>query len=420
VRNAPGLEPTDTTDAPALQLRYELDVYGKRGITLARGRGSRLWDDEGREYIDCMSGHGAFNLGHSDPRLLDALCHQAGKLMAASGAFHHPERARLMKRLVELAPGSLSRAFFCNSGTEAIEAALKFARVATGRTSMVSFKRSFHGRTMGAMSASFQPKYHEMFAPVVPGVRFLPFNDVESLDYGLGDDVACVVLELVQGEGGVHVARPDFVEALARLSSERGILLVVDEVQTAFGRTGALFACEHYRLEPDLLVLAKSIAGGFPMGAVLVGDRIDVPVGAHGSTFGGNPLACAVANRMLDCLLEDAIPERARRLGAPWLDRLRRIPSPLVEEVRGLGLMAGLQLGTKVAPVLEALAHSGVLALAAGPKVLRLLPPLVVDEDDLERVAIAIEDVLSRSPRPVEEEGPLLARSDTRTRGTLP
>jgi [amino-group carrier protein]-gamma-(L-lysyl/L-ornithyl)-L-glutamate aminotransferase len=398
MRDAIGL---DSESASTLQSRYELDVYGKRGQTLVRGRGAHLWDAEGREYIDCMSGHGAFNLGHSDPRLLEALFAQARELMGASGAFHHRERARLMSRLVELSPGSLSRAFFCNSGTEATEAALKFARVSTGRTSFVAFKRSFHGRTFGAMSASFQPKSHEMFAPVVPGVRFLPFNDTESLEAGLGDDVACVLLELVQGEGGVHVARADFVDALARICSERGILLAVDEVQTGFGRTGALFACEHYRLEPDLLVLAKSIAGGFPMGAVLAGDRIRVPVGAHGSTFGGNPVACAVANRVLDCLIEDELPERARRLGALWLDQLRHrlLPAPLVEEVRGVGLMVGIQLRTKVAPLLEALAEAGTLALAAGPKVLRLLPPLVIDERDLEEVAAEIEAAVARLDR---------------------
>ena len=317
MRDALGLDPVDTA---SLQSRYELDVYGKRGLTLVRGKGARLWDEEGREYIDCMSGHGAFNLGHSDPRLLEALFDQARELMGASGAFHHPQKARLMSRLLELAPQSLSRVFFCNSGTEAIEAALKFARVSTGRTSFVAFKRSFHGRTFGAMSATFHPRYHEMFAPVVPGVRFLPFNDTESLESGLGEDVACVLLELVQGEGGIHVARADFVDAIARLCHERGILLAVDEVQTGFGRTGTFFACEHYRLEPDS-ARAREVDRRRLSHGRRSRQRSDseVPVGAHGSTFGGNPLACAVANRVLDCLLEDGIPERTRRRGADWL-----------------------------------------------------------------------------------------------------
>jgi len=389
-------------DARSLQDRSELDVYGKRGITLVRGRGSRLWDDEGREYIDCMSGHGALNLGHAHKDILEALNAQAAELMCATGAFYHKEKARLMSRLVELAPRSLRRVFFCNSGTESVEAALKLGRLSTGRSAIVSFKRSFHGRTFGAMSASFQPKHHEMFAPVLEGVRFAPYNAVDSLDRDLTEDVGCVLLELVQGEGGVHPADPRFVATVARLCAERGILLAVDEVQTGFGRTGRLFACQHFGLEPDMLSLAKSIAGGFPMGALLTSDRIQAPVGSHGSTFGGNPLACAVANRVLDRLLEDALPERACEEGRKWLARLRRIESPVIEEVRGLGLMVGIQLRDRVAPYLEALARSGVLALAAGPKVLRLLPSLTIDARDLETVAVVLEKILAEG-RPRED-----------------
>ncbi len=275
-----------------------------------------------------------------------------------------------MSRLVELSPRSLTRVFLCNSGTEAVEAALKLARLATGRGGIVSFKRSFHGRTFGAMSASFQPKHHEMFAPVLPGVTFGAYNGIDGLDALLTEAVGCVVLELVQGEGGVHPAEPRFVAEVAKLAAERGILVAVDEVQTGFGRTGRLFACEHFGLEPDLLCLAKSIAGGFPMGALLVSDRIRAAVGSHGSTFGGNPLACALANRVLDCLLDEALPERALEMGRRWLARLRRIDSSVVKEIRGMGLMIGIELDRKVAPYLEALAAEGVLALAAGPKVL--------------------------------------------------
>ena len=385
---------TSAVHARSLQERYELDVYGKRGITLVRGRGARLWDDEGREYIDCMSGHGALNLGHSHPALLETLSAQAAELACATGAFFHPEKARLMSRLVELSPRSLTRVFLCNSGSEAVEAALKLARLATGRGGIASFKRSFHGRTFGAMSASFQPKHHEMFAPVLPGVTFGAYNAIDRLDALLTEAVGCVVLELVQGEGGVHPAEPRFVAEVAKLAAERGILVVVDEVQTGFGRTGRLFACEHFGLEPDLLCLAKSIAGGFPMGALLVSDRIRAAVGSHGSTFGGNPLACALANRVLDCLLDEALPERALEMGRTWRARLRRIDSTVVKEIRGMGLMIGIELDRKVAPYLEALAGEGVLALAAGPKVLRLLPPLNIEPGDLEKVTEALERTL--------------------------
>jgi acetylornithine/succinyldiaminopimelate/putrescine aminotransferase len=315
--------------------------------------------------------------------------------MVSTGAFYHPEKARLMERLVALAPKSLRRVFLCNSGTESIEAALKLARVSTGRSAVVSFKRSFHGRTFGAMSASFQPKYHEMFAPLLPGVRFLPFNNVEALDEVLLDDVACVVLELVQGEGGVYVAEGRFVEKVASLCAERGILLVVDEVQTGFGRTGRLFACEHFGLAPDILCLAKSIAGGFPMGAVLASERISAPVGAHGSTFGGNPVACALANETLDCLFDESLVEASRDKGSYWISRLREIQSPIVREVRGLGLMIGIELRTRVKPTLDSLMREGVMALAAGPKVLRLLPPLGIESRDLDTITDILERVLS-------------------------
>jgi predicted acetylornithine/succinylornithine family transaminase len=395
---------TTSVDARSLQERYELDVYGKRGITLVRGRGARLWDDEGREYIDCIGGHGALNLGHAHPALLEAMQAQAAELMFAPGAFYHEERARLMARLVEHAPRSLKRVFLCNSGTESVEAALKLARLSTGKSGVLSFKRSFHGRTFGALSASFQPKQHEMFAPLLPGTRFAPFNDVDALGPALTEDVGCVLLELVQGEGGVHVAEAPFVREVARLCAERGVLLAVDEVQTGFGRTGRLFACEHFGLEPDLLCLAKSIAGGFPMGALLASDRIRAVVGSHGSTFGGNPVGCAIANRVLDCLLEGRLPEKALEEGREWLLRLRRIESPLVEEVRGLGLLIGIQLRVKAQPYIEALARKGVLALLGGPKVIRLLPPLILESEDFETVAQALEKTLLESTREVDHD----------------
>ena len=303
-----------------------------------------------------------------------------------------------MERLVELAPPGLERVFLCNSGTEAIEAALKLARLATGRTRFLAFKRSFHGRSFGAMSVSFKPEHHRLFAPVVPDVGFLSFNAVDGLEAALTEDVAAVVLELVQGEGGVHVAEPPFVAELAGRCRERGILLVVDEVQTGFGRTGTLFACERYELRPDVLCLAKTLGGGLPMGAVLVSGRVEAPVGVHGSTFGGNPLACAVANRVLDLLTEaEVLPEAAARAGR-FLERLRRIDAPAIEEVRGLGLLIGVQLRERAAPYLRALTDRGVLALAAGPKVLRFLPPLVMPELDLHRVAETLEDVLESAP----------------------
>lgn len=359
---------------------YELDVYGKRGITLVRGQGVRLWDDEGRDYIDCMSAHGAAILGHAHPIVLDALACQAGLLASAPGAFHHPEKTRLIERLAELAPRGLVRVFLCNSGTEAIEAALKLARASTRRSKIVAAKRGFHGRSFGAMSATFGPKQHALFAPVVPDVDFVAYNKIDALEEMLDESVAALVLELVQGEGGVHLAEPDYIARASELCRRHGALLIIDEVQTGFGRTGRLFACEHYGLSPDILCLAKGIAAGFPMGAIVARDGLEFPPGTHGSTFGGNPLACAVANAVLDVVTADGFLAQVEANGEYLRNLLRG-------EVRGVGLMTGIELSERARPYLDRFAEENVLALTAGKKVVRFLPPLIVSRDDLAEVA---------------------------------
>lgn len=365
---------------------YELDVYGKRGITLVRGQGTRLFDDAGHEYLDCMSSHGAAILGHAHPAIVEALLRQASELWSAPGAFHHPQKTRLMERLAELTPPGLARTFLCNSGTESIEAALKLARASTGRSKIAAAKRGFHGRSFGAMSATFGPKQHAVFAPVVPDVDFVAYNKSAGLDDALDDRVAALVLELVQGEGGVHVAAREFVDRAAALCRERGVLLIVDEVQTGFGRTGRLFACEHYELKPDILCLAKGIAAGFPMGAIVVREGLEFPPGTHGSTFGGNPLACAVANTVLDVVTADGFLRDVRARGD-------LLASVLEGEVRSLGLMVGIDLGEPARPYLERLAERGILALTAGKKVLRLLPPLIISGEEIERAAEAVNSL---------------------------
>src|SRR5205085_9254985 len=286
----------------------------------------------------------------------------------------------------------------CNSGTEAVEGALKFARLATGRTGIVATLRGFHGRTMGALSATWEPHYREPFAPLVPAVSHIRFNDLAAAEEAISEETAAVIIELVQGEGGVHIATEEYVHGLARLCSERGALLIIDEVQTAFGRTGRFLACNHYDLQPDILCLAKSLGGGIPMGAVCLGPRVvesgRIARGVHGSTFGGNPLACAAALATLDILEQEALPERAAMLGEHALERLRAFHSPFVREVRGRGLLIGIELSRRAQPYLEALLERGVLALPAGPNVIRLLPPLVITEDQLEHVLDAVEEVL--------------------------
>ena len=378
-----------------LQRRYEFDVYPKRDVVLVRGEGARVWDDAGREYIDCVAGHGVANLGHCHPKVVEAVAEQAQRLMICSGVFYNDVKARLLERLVGIAPGGLTRAYLCNSGAETIEAAIKFARFTTGKHELVCAMRGFHGRTMGALSATFTREYREPFVPVVEGFRFAPFNNFAKLEAQVGDDTAAVLLEVVQGEGGVNLGKAEFFSQVGELCRDRGVLLVIDEVQTGFCRTGKMFACEHFGLEPDILCLAKAMAGGLPMGAVVCSDKVTPPVGRHGSTFGGNPLACAASLAAIDAMVEERLDQAAAEKGAYLRERLEASELPKVRELRQLGLMIGIELKEKSQPYLVRLMERGVLALPAGATVLRLLPPLTITRAELDTVAEALVEVLS-------------------------
>jgi len=378
------------------QARVELDVYGKRGLALVRGEGARVWDAEGREYLDCIGGHGALNLGHAHPALVAALRRQAEGLWHAPGSYATPARTRFTERLVAALPPSLDRVFLCNSGTESVEAALKIARVRTGRAGFVAAVRGFHGRTMGALSVTSEPRYREPFEPLLADVRRVPYNRADALAEAVDASVAALILEPVQGEGGVHPGDPLFFRAAREACDRTGALLVLDEVQTGFGRTGALFAFERLGVVPDVLCMAKSIAGGLPLGAVAVRAGISLPVGSHGTTFGGSPLACAVAEATLDVLADGTLLADVEPKGRLLAERVRAAGLEVVREVRQVGLMIGIQLRTQVRPYLQALQDEGVLALAAGSTVLRLLPPLVISTDEVATVAEEVVRVLGR------------------------
>ena len=378
--------------------RYGIQLYPSRGIALVRGEGAWVEDDQGRRYVDCVAGIGVANVGHANPAVAAAVAEQARRLTVCPGIFGNDQRAALMEKLVSLAPPGLERAFLCNSGAEAVEAALKFARAATGRAMVVSAMRGFHGRTMGALSATFKESYRRPFAPLVPGFAFVPFNNAAKMRDAVGEDTAAVVLEPVQGEGGVRPADEGYLKAVRRICDEAGALLIFDEVQTGFCRTGRFFACQRHGVAPDLLCLAKAIAGGVPLGAVLAGDRVPPMTGKHGTTSAGSPLACAAALAAIRFMEEEGLAERAERLGAWFQERLveRLAPgSGRVRAVRQVGLMVGVELRERCRPHLDGLAERGVLALPAGPTVIRLLPPLVVTREQLERVACALADVLA-------------------------
>jgi len=382
-------------DTIALEDAHTSGAYVKRDVQIVRGQGARLEDAAGRSYIDCVGGMGAANLGHGHPAILAAIQRQAAELMVCPELFHNPVRAEYQAALC--AAAAMPRVFLCNSGAEAIEGAIKATRAATGRPTIVAAMRGFHGRTLGALSATWNKTYRAPFEPLLPEVRHVPFNDADKLADALDEMVAAVIVEPVQGEGGVIPAAPGYLRAVADLCRQNGSLLILDEIQTGFGRTGWLFAHQADGVRPDVLCLAKSIAGGLPMGAVLLGERAGTfPPATHGSTFGGNPLACAAGLAALDVLATGDLVERARERGAAVLDHLRAgLPERAVRDVRGRGLMIGIELRGKVGPVLAALAERGVLALPAGRTVLRLLPPLVISDDDLWAAVTTVEEVLA-------------------------
>ena len=364
---------------------------------IVRAVGARLWDADGRAFVDLGATHGAGNLGAADPEVARAIAAQATELIHLGAGYANPVREAFLERLLGLLQRSFGRVFLSNSGTEAVEAAIKIARSATGRPRIVAAMRGFHGRTLGALSATWRKELREPFEPLVPEFVHVPFNDADALVRAVDDRTAAILLEPVQGEGGIHVATPEFLAAARAAADRHGALLVLDEVQTGIGRTGRLFAFEHWNVVPDVLVLAKSLAGGFPIGATVTSAEVEQRFrGTHHSTFGGNPLACAAGLAALEHITRDHLPERAASLGALGLERLRRLPTSHVREVRGLGLMIGVELRERVGPVLAALEERGFLALNAGATVLRLLPPLVIEESDWTDGLAAIEAVIGR------------------------
>jgi acetylornithine/LysW-gamma-L-lysine aminotransferase len=385
------------SDLKELEKSYDFNVYAKRDLMLVRGKNARVWDDQGKEYIDCISGHGIANVGHCNDRVVAAIEAQARRLISCSVTIYNDARARFLERLLSVTPENLKRAFLCNSGTEAIEGAIKFARFTTRKREFVCAMRGFHGRTMGSLSATFNPEYRKEFEPIVPGFRHAPFNNFQKLAENVTGDTAGVILEIVQGEGGIHVGSREYFTAVRKLCDEKNILLIIDEVQTGFCRTGKMFACEHFDLKPDILCVAKAIAGGVPMGAVVCSDKIQPPFGKHGSTFGGNPLACAAGLAAIDFMVESRLADQAREKGDAFVGRLKARGFPNVREIRHLGLMVGMELKEKVQPYLVKLMEEGVLAMPAGATVLRFLPPLTISREDLDTVADKVTKVFPKA-----------------------
>ena len=382
------------TDYKALEHDYGVPLQPKRDLVAVRGSGACLYDEAGQEYIDCVGGIGVASLGHSHPRLVEAIKEQAETLITCPNIMYNDVRSRLLEKLVEITPRSLTRAYLCNSGAESIEAALKFARLHSGRTNFVTAMRGFHGRTMGAVSATYTPRYREAFQPLIPGFDFVPFNKIDKLDAAVTDQTAAVMLELVQGEGGVNPIQAEYLAAVRELCTERGALLIIDEIQTGFCRTGKFFASDHFDLQPDMMCVAKAMGGGVPIGATLLNADIQIEPGLHGTTFGGNPLACAAALAAIEVYQSQDMAGQAAELGEYFETSLNAADLSQVRAVRRMGLMIGIELKQRVQDKLAELLAHHVIALPAGPNVIRMLPPLVIEKPQIDRVVAILREIL--------------------------
>ena len=399
------------------ELKYDSGVFNKHQVVITRGLGAQVWDEHGRAYIDCMVGAGVANVGHSHPDVVKAVQDQAAKLMVLAQTLPNDRRSEFLTELVGVLPQGLDRVFLCNSGTEAMEAAKKFAITGTGRHRFVAAKRGFAGRSLGALAFTWEPKYREPFGDAVDNrhVDFISYGNVEELRAAVTGETAALILEVVQGEGGVRPASLEFIQEARRITQERGALLIIDEIQTGFCRTGKMFGVEHYGVTPDGITLAKAMAGGVPVGAFAMTEAVAdrMPAGGHGSTFGGNPLAMAAGVAALRAMKREGMAEQAREKGAYMMEKLRAIGSPKIREVRGLGLMIGVELKEKSAPYITALEHDeGVLTLPATPLVVRFLPPVTITKEQIDQVVAAFERVLARVDPRAERRAELAAQGE--------
>ncbi|KAG2479839.1 MAG: Acetylornithine aminotransferase [Nitrosopumilales archaeon] len=376
------------------------NLYQRFPVTIEKGLGSHVWDVDGKEYIDCMGGYGVALVGHRNERVVNALKSQLEKIITVHSSFYNKTREEFLKTLISVAPKGLSQVHLNNSGAEAIEAAIKFARKFTGKKGMVAMTGSYHGKSMGALSLTFSPKYRKMFQPLVEKVSFAKFGEIESLRSTIDEDTGFVILEPIQGESGIHVAPDGYLQDVRKLCDEKGILLIFDEIQAGLGRTGRMWASEHWNTTPDIMCLAKGIAGGVPMGATLVKSEIlsVMGKGEHSSTFGGNPLSCAAGTAALQALTQDGLIENAEKMGKKFYEGLKALKEEhkIIREVRGKGLMIGVELKFEVKDILMDGIKNGILLLYSGRNILRLLPPLVISEDDTTKVLETLDSLLSK------------------------
>ena len=374
------------------------NVYAKRPVVIVKGRGDLLWDQDGKEYIDCTGSYGSCIVGYCHPRVVQAIKDQSEKLTSCHGFMYNDSRSDLLQKIARIVPRGLQKVFLSNSGAEAVECALKLARKFTGRKEIIAMMGAYHGKTFGALSATWDKKYRDPYLPLLPGIRHVPFGNIDKLEESINAETAAVIAEPIQGESGVRVPPEGFLKELRELCDEKNVLLILDEVQTGFGRTGALFAFEREGIVPDITCLAKGVAGGVPIGLTLSKNEImsSLKVGEHSTTYGGNPLACAAAAATIDVLEQENLPERARVEGEYFISKLNQLRDrhKIIREVRGRGLMIGVEARFEVLDLILGSLEKGILVLDAGRNVLRFLPPLVITRSHIDRTIEVLDEVI--------------------------
>lgn len=383
--------------------QYLATLYQRFPVNIARGKGARVWDTTGKEYIDCMGGYGVALVGHCNDRVVNAIKRQAETLITVHMSMYNDTRLKFMEKIALVAPPSLNKIFFTNSGTESVEAALKFSRKYTGKHGVIAMNGAYHGKTFGALSVTYSEKYRKPFMPLLDGVKFVPYSDPSMLEDVIDNTIGSVILEPIQGETGIIVPPDDFLPKVREICDKRNLVLIFDEIQAGLGRTGKMWAGQNWNTTPDIMCLAKGIAGGIPMGLVLAKQGIidAMKIGEHSSTFGGSPIACAAGTATIEALTDDKLIENAAKVGRHFKEGLNRLKEKhrIIRQVRGIGMMLGVELRFDVKDILFDGIRGGLLMLYSGRNILRLLPPLVMDEMTVSRALDIMDIVLTNEEK---------------------
>ncbi|MCL2867902.1 MAG: aspartate aminotransferase family protein, partial [Candidatus Bathyarchaeota archaeon] len=377
---------------------YLANVFSKKPLVFTRGKGALLWDINGKEYIDCASSYGVAALGHCHPKIVAAIKTQAEQLITLHSCYYNDKRAEFIQKLVSITPKGLNKAFLSNSGAESVECALKLARKSTGKPEIISIMGAYHGKTMGALSLTWDKKYREPFMPLIPDIKHVAPDNPEKIREVITDKTAAVIMEPIRGEGGIRVPSDNYLQQVREICSEKGVLLIFDEVQTSFGRTGKFFGCQNWNVTPDIMCLAKPFAGGLPIGITVAREDLmsTLKVGEHSTTFSGSPIVCAAGCAALDVLIDEDLAGKAAVNGQYFKSQLEEVASKhkIVKEVRGLGLMLGVELRYDVYGVILKALSKGVLVIDAGRTVIRILPPLVISKEQIDQVIKVLDEAL--------------------------